>query len=233
MKSLKVIETGFQCGRTCTLFEECRFTEILRHIGRTRVFSHVAKVDVEVKDLEALKLACEKLGLKLNIGQKTYKWYGRSVGDYPLPAGMTEKDLGKCTHAISIPDNSRAYEIGVIEQKDGTFRLVWDFYQGGFGLQPIVGNDCKTLVGEYTIEVAKTAATNKGWVHQENTDGTLTIYHPKGGQINVDKSGKVESSGFTGKGCDVASAIEQALGSNQERANKKEYMQADKAKIRN
>lgn len=44
--------------------------------------SHVVKIDVEIKNIKALKKACENLGLQFNEGQKEYKWYGRHVGDY-------------------------------------------------------------------------------------------------------------------------------------------------------
>ncbi|MBD3404693.1 MAG: hypothetical protein GF411_01000 [Candidatus Lokiarchaeota archaeon] len=120
--------------------------------------SHVAVVDVEIKDLKALEKACENLNLKFNWNQQTYKWYGRSVGDYPLPNGFKKEDLGKCDHAISIPNNSKAYEIGVCESrtsKKDSHCLLWDFWQGGFGMQKIVGDNCSNLTHEYAKEVAR------------------------------------------------------------------------------
>ena len=64
--------------------------------------SHVATINIEVKDLDALGIAAGRIGLELVRGQKEYRWYGQSVGDYPLPAGLTEADLGVCEHAIRI-----------------------------------------------------------------------------------------------------------------------------------
>ncbi len=33
--------------------------------------SHVSKIELEIKDLEALKAACQRLGVKFREGQKT------------------------------------------------------------------------------------------------------------------------------------------------------------------
>ena len=70
--------------------------------------SHITTIELDIKDLDALKVAAEKLGLEFRRGQETYKWFGRSVGDSPLPAGFRKQDLGKCEHALRIPNNSRA-----------------------------------------------------------------------------------------------------------------------------
>lgn len=128
--------------------------------------SHVTTIDIQVKDLECLKTACTNLGLEFREGQKSYKWYGRHVGDYPLPEGFTHKDLGKCDHAIGVPGNSRAYEIGVVKKGD-SYTMLWDFWQGGFGLQEKVGDGCGELVDQYAQEVAMKEASEfaqaQGW----------------------------------------------------------------------
>ena len=141
--------------------------------------SHVTTVDIEIKDLEALKEACEKIGLVLNRDQKNYKWFGRHVGDYPLPEGFSKEDLGKCDHAISIPNNSMAYEIGVIKQ-DHKYTLLWDFWNHGYGMESHVGENCKKLVAAYAQTVALKEATKfanaEGWSinyeHDCETDET-------------------------------------------------------------
>jgi hypothetical protein len=145
--------------------------------------SHVAIVDVEIKDLAALARACTNLGLQFNEGQKTYKWYGRSVGDYPLPDGFKASDLGKCNHAISVPGNKQAYEVGICKNPNGKGYIpLWDFYAGGFGLQKLVGHNCDTLVHEYAKEVARgqvsALAKAEGWTVSEDYDeatGETTI----------------------------------------------------------
>ena len=61
--------------------------------------SHVSTINVEIRDLEALKEACKVLGLEFKEGQKTYKWFGRHVGDYcfhPDTQILTENGLKPC-----------------------------------------------------------------------------------------------------------------------------------------
>ena len=118
--------------------------------------SHVASIELEIKDLDALDEACETLGLELVRGQKTYKWWGHSVGDYPLPTGFKASDLGKSEHAIRIPGDKNAYEIGVVPRRDGKpgYTLLWDFYAGGYGMEAKVGKDACKLKQAYSAAVA-------------------------------------------------------------------------------
>lgn len=121
--------------------------------------SHIATVSIQIKDLESLKKACKDIGLEFREGQKTYKWFGRWVNDYngqdaAYKNGIKPEDYGKCEHAIGVPDNSNAYEIGVVKRSDGKgWALVWDFYAGGYGLEKIAGKDCGNLVQNYTKNV--------------------------------------------------------------------------------
>lgn len=131
--------------------------------------SHIATVEIEIRDLDALKAACARLGLEFRQGQQQYKWFGRSVGNYPLPAGFTAAELGSCEHAIGIPGNKRAYELGVVARRDGRpgYVLMWDFYMGGYGLEAVVGKDCNALRQAYATEVAKRKAIQQGFRVQE------------------------------------------------------------------
>jgi len=125
-----------------------------------------------------LDAACQRLGLRLNRGQTTYKWWGESAGDTPLPEGMTVDDLGKCSHAICIPGNKDAYEIGVVKRPNGQgFTLAWDYFQGGYGLQDVCGSDCNNLKQAYAVEAAKRTAQLEGFTVQEfaNQDGSVRL----------------------------------------------------------
>lgn len=112
-------------------------------------------------------------------GQQTYRWYGEHVGDYPLPAGFAIEDLGKCEHAIRIPgqDNDKIpgsiapYEVGVVRRRDGKpgFQLMWDFYDGGKGMEVRVGKDCTRLRQAYSIAVATKFARQQGFRVFEQT----------------------------------------------------------------
>ncbi len=126
--------------------------------------SHVAIVDLEIDDLSSLKEAAKAMGLEFT-DKKTYRWWGHSVGDYPLPEGFTEADLGKCDYALSIPGNGRAYEVGVVKRRDGKpgYQLLWDFYAGGYGLEKAIGKDGGLLKQSYAVMRAKKEMLRKGY----------------------------------------------------------------------
>lgn len=158
--------------------------------------SHVTTIDLEIKDLESLAKACEAMGLELMLGQKTYKWFGRHVGDYPFPPGFTKDDLGKCEHAIRVKGNAQAYEIGVAKYPAGTkkkvkladgstvevdvggkYTLLFDFWNEGYGLMTKAGKDCGKLLQEYAAQVATKQARKQGYaVNRKLTaDGKIQL----------------------------------------------------------
>lgn len=138
--------------------------------------SHVAKIQIELRDLEALAAACPRVGAEFVEGQTTYAWWGRSAGDYPLPEGFAAEDLGKCEHAISVP--GAKYEIGVCRRRDGKpgYTLLWDSWRGG-GLEQRLGPNAQRLVQAYGVETAKRAARRAGYSVTEttNADGSVTL----------------------------------------------------------
>ena len=141
--------------------------------------SHVATIEVDILDLDALAVAGKKIGMELRRGQRTYRWWGHSVGDYPLPKGFTAAELGKCDHALSILGNNQAYEIGVVRRKDGKpgWALLWDFYAGGKGLEAVVGKDASKLRQRYAAEVAIKNARRQGFrvTEQMGQDGKIKL----------------------------------------------------------
>lgn len=138
--------------------------------------SHVATVELVIKNLNALKKACADCGLEFMEGQTTYKWFGKWVNDYSgsnaaFKHGIKPEDYGKCTHAIRVKGNSQAYEIGVINKQDGSFGLVWDFWSGGYGLEKVAGPNCGNLTMHYAKHVATEKLRNQGYmVKQRITD---------------------------------------------------------------
>lgn len=147
--------------------------------------SHVATVELEVKDLGALKEACAKLGLEFAEGVTQYRWFGTHVGDYPLPAGFTAEDLGSCEHVLRIPNagdmhpDDMPYEVGIAKRRDGRpgYLLLWDFWNGGNGLEQYVGADCRKLKVQYALAVAKRVAIAKGFRinEQQREDGSVYL----------------------------------------------------------
>lgn len=126
--------------------------------------SHLAKIELEINDLTALDKACKRLGFELVREQKTYKWYGRWVGDAPLPEGLDVSKLGTCEHAIKVPNAS--YEVGVVKKANGNYGLLWDYWGAG-GLAEKIGKDGGLLKQAYTLEKAKQEAVRKGYSVRE------------------------------------------------------------------
>ncbi len=144
--------------------------------------SHITEVDCEIRSLEALKRAAKKLGLTFYENQKTYRWYGRSVGNYPLPQGFTTNDLGKCDHAIGIDGDDQAYQIGIVGRRDGKdgYILHFDFWNRGYGIQDLVGDNASKLVDWYAAEVAKEEAESLGYSMVSEKvleDGTIELLY--------------------------------------------------------
>lgn len=127
--------------------------------------SHVCDMQLDIHDLAALEEAAKSIGLELVRGQTQYKWYGTHMGDYPLPAGFTKADLGQCDHTIRIPGHGEAYEIGVVKRKDGKpgFQLIWDFWQGGYGLEAKIGKDGGLLKQSYAAQATKKQMLREGY----------------------------------------------------------------------
>jgi hypothetical protein len=134
--------------------------------------SHLAKIELEIKDLSALRTAVQNLGYEFREGQQTYAWYGRFVGDAPLPDGVSKEELGKCIHAIRVPGCS--YEIGVV-QKGPHYILLWDYWHAG-GLSKVIGNNAGILKQAYTLERIKKESRLKGYqIHEARTQNGIRI----------------------------------------------------------
>jgi len=133
--------------------------------------SHVTTIDPhEHYDIPALKQMCKNQGWEWLEGQKTYKWFGRHVGDYPLPHGYTVEDMGKCDHAIRVP--GALYEIGVV-QKNGKWQLLYDFWTTGGLKQALcscpMDNQAGLLKQAYGVAKAQMACRQKGKSWSLNT----------------------------------------------------------------
>ncbi len=134
--------------------------------------SHIAKIELEINDLETLKKACERLGLEFIENQKTYQWYGTWVGDSEMPEGITVNDLGKCDHAIRVP--GAQYEIGIVS-KGRKYILLWDFWHQG-GLEQKLGKNAGRLKQAYAVERVRKEARLKGYrICEQKTDKSVRL----------------------------------------------------------
>lgn len=135
--------------------------------------SHIATITVEIRDLDALRAACTRIGCEFVENQTTYAWFGRSVA---LPSGYSIEDLGRCTHAIRVPGAS--YEVGVTPARSGRrgWDLLWDFWSSG-GLERALGQDGRRLVQAYGVEAAIRAARRQGYAVTETagSDGAVVL----------------------------------------------------------
>ena len=122
--------------------------------------SHITTIKTEIRDLDALKGACAECGVAFIEGQTTYQWFGESVGDYPLPEGVTKEQLGKCSHAIRVP--GVAYEIGVVQKPNGHWTLAYDFWGPGEGLLQKFGDGCRHLLLLYAVHKTVREDRKKG-----------------------------------------------------------------------
>ena len=129
--------------------------------------SHIEIIDLEVTDIKALSMTAKRMGGQLMLNAKTYKWYGKNVGDYPLPEGIKASDLGKCEHKIKFPGIN--YEIGVIKSKtqQGAYSLLWDFFDSSLK-KKMGGEKAITFIQHYTMEKTKQAAMSKGKLCRES-----------------------------------------------------------------
>jgi hypothetical protein len=134
--------------------------------------SHVATVELEIKDIDALEIAAKELGLELMRNQKTYRWYGRWVQDYhgndaAYKHGIKPENYGKCEHALRIKGDTSGYEIGVARNEAGQLQLIWDFYGSGQRLVEKIGKDAGKLTQLYACEVATKQAKKQGFAVQK------------------------------------------------------------------
>lgn len=80
-----------------------------------------------------------------------------------------EYNARSCSHKIKVKGrNSEGYEIGVVENPDGTgYNLVWDS-SGNF--EPIIGEGASNIRTDYTRETSREWAARKGYVMTETVD---------------------------------------------------------------
>lgn len=143
--------------------------------------SHVADMEIPILDLDILDRCLTHVGARLVRNVDRYKWYGTHVGDYPLPAGFKQEDLGKCDHVIRLNNaTSETYEIGVVRRRDGQpgYQLLWDFWKGGYGLQEAIGENGEFLRQSYEMEAVKDALLGDGMrfdTMQKDEEGNILL----------------------------------------------------------
>ena len=187
----------FSCGRTCRPFTPCRFTALFEAAGiETAVVSHTTTVKARFRAGAAFDAAILALGGQV-LGDGTFELYQTSETGY----------------GFRLP----GWNFPLVLKPNGS--MAFDDFEGRWGNRA----DLKRLEGLYTIEAAKVAADGQGWINERQDDGSLLVHHPSGGTMTVYPDGRVDNNGFVGQGCDDASVIESAIGTEISRSNKCEY----------
>lgn len=119
--------------------------------------SHLAKIELEVTDLEALSTACKNLGITLIKGQTAFKWFD---------------GISPCHHAIQIP--GAEYEIGLILE-EGKYELKTDFFDQG--VEVAIGKNGGLLKQRYAIARTMSEARRRGChVIEQQTETGIRLH---------------------------------------------------------
>lgn len=145
--------------------------------------SHVSHIDLEVNDLNALEMAAKSCGLELVRGQKTIRWFGRWIRDYhgddaAYKHGISPEQYGQCSHAIRVPNNNEAYEVGVLDNGDGTYKIYFDHWGPGKAITDRIGRNGEKLKQQYVKAVAIQTLQKKGFTLKSEEDlasGSLKV----------------------------------------------------------
>ena len=148
----------------------------MSHITEMKMPQNISAID----DLEAIQQAARLMGGEFIEGKKTYKWYGRYVGDSTPPAWLTPDLMGKCDHVIKFPDIN--YEVGVLKVGD-EYKFVYDYWDGQLKTK-IGGADGAALAKNYadaktqldSVRLLEQKAKNMGLrARRLNVEGSNTI----------------------------------------------------------
>ena len=119
--------------------------------------SHFTEIKTQIKDIEALRLACAELGLTLLQDAEARGYYeNRTKGDYVVQL-------------------KGPYDIALNKQADGTFGLTADLWQGH--VEGEVGKNYGKLLQLYGVHKAMREARQRGYSVQRASlnDGSVKI----------------------------------------------------------
>ena len=121
--------------------------------------SHVVKVGMVVRDLDALAAAAPKLGFELGRDVKTHVYFAGSHS--------------KCDHVLRPVEGrtKQTYEVGVIRLEDGTFDLRYDpWVSQDNRIEALLGEKLDKLRQRYTAEVTIKDFRRQGYRVIESVD---------------------------------------------------------------
>src|SRR6266568_1086504 len=104
--------------------------------------SHVVTIKTKFQDLDALRAVLPGLGLEWLEGQTRFRSYTDGIS----------------VHAIGVKDHPTAYQIGLVPNKEKAWDILFDPWNGGYGLIDCIGPEARKLRQAYSLEVAKRQA---------------------------------------------------------------------------
>ncbi len=105
--------------------------------------SHITTVETQIRDIEALREACEALGCRLEGPGKVEGYF---------------RNMGTADHIIKLPGTS--YTVGLVRQPDGSYSLSADLWAGH--VERVLGPRCGRLLQEYALRVVTRSAAARG-----------------------------------------------------------------------
>lgn len=119
--------------------------------------SHFTTIHTQIKDIEALRQACQELGLALLQNAEARGYYeNKTRGDYVIQL-------------------KGPYDIALNQQPDGSFGLTADLWDGH--VEKEVGKDYGKLLQLYGVHKATREARKKGLsvLRRQQTNGSIKL----------------------------------------------------------
>ena len=119
--------------------------------------SHFTEITTQIKDIEALRLACQELGLNLLQNAEARGYYeNKTKGDYVIQL-------------------KGPYDIALNKQADGTFGITSDLWNGH--VEKEVGQKYGKLLQLYGVHKATIEARKKGLsvLRRQKQDGSIKL----------------------------------------------------------
>ena len=119
--------------------------------------SHFTTIQTQIKDIEALRLACQELGLALLHNAEARGYYeNKTRGDYVIQL-------------------KGPYDIALNQQPDGSFGLTADLWDGH--VEKEVGKDYGKLLQLYGVHKATREARKRGLsvLRRQQTNGSIKL----------------------------------------------------------
>lgn len=150
--------------------------------------SHVVAIKTAFNDAEALRSAFDALGFDVSEAE-SYRWWGYSVGDYPVPEGFTAAELGRCHFkATQRGATSGGYEAGIIDKEQlpanhparsaypGRYIVQYDFFDQTLA-KKLGSEGAPHLCQRYAVEVARAQLRRKGYqlTEERQPDGRIRV----------------------------------------------------------